>query len=385
MAGGSLCVDPTIPVMPAIAEAFDVTTSQVQLTASFTIVGLGLGQLVVGPLSDVLGRKRTFFVGYVVLVLASVLAAFAPTFEVLLLARLLQGVSASSGIVVGRAVISDALVGRDAARGFGLAQGLLGVSPVLLPILSAVLYDLGGWRASLLAIAGVSLAVAICVARMMPETLAVAKRTPAGVREVLGSYGVALRNRTLWVMGSVVFLSQAVVLTYAGTSSLVMTNIFALTPMQFSVAFTISAFGMVTAGLVFARIGARFDPARVLWWMQGSLLALHSVFFSLVVTGNVTLVVMVAWATIMMGLQAILLATGINLALREFSRGIGAAAALLGTLQYGVGAAILPLGGSMGDASLLPLAIIAVVLVLVGVIVRLLATQRAKPGGQPAG
>lgn len=378
VAGGALAQDPVLPALPAISEAFGTTPSQTQLVISLTIAGVAIGQLFAGPISDVLGRRRAFLLGFGGLLLASLLAMLAPSFGVLLIARFAQGFTAAFGIVLSRVVISDSFAGREAVGVLSLVQGLFGIFPVALPVYGALLLGLGGWRFAFLGSVTIVIVALLLVSLTLPETLHVSKRTPPGIRATLRSYRDAAGNRRFWAIGSVVVLSHGCVLLYGSTSSLVVKNVFGLTPLGFSFVFTTSAMGLVVLGTLYARVGRRFDPARVLWVVQGLLLCVNLAFLGLVLANALTLPAFIVWATTLMGCQGIVLAAGISLAVSGIERGIGAAVALLGLLQYGFSAVVVPLGGAMGVETFLPLAALSSTLVILGILIRYFGSRGRK-------
>ena len=160
----------TCPGFPAMGDALDAGPSGVQLTLTAFLVGLALGQLVMGPLSDHFGRRRPLVVSATVCVAAGVVCALAPTLPVLLAGRLVQGFAGAGGMVIGRAVIADLVTGRAAAKAFTLMITVGGVAPVLAPLVGSLLADPVGWRGMLWTVAGLCVAMLLGVLLVVPET-----------------------------------------------------------------------------------------------------------------------------------------------------------------------------------------------------------------------
>src|SRR3954462_2150595 len=168
---GPLTIDMYLPALPKIADDLSVSSSVVQLTLTGTLAGLALGQLIVGPLSDSLGRRRPLMAGIVLHIAASLLCVLAPNLVVLGLARVLQGAGAAAAMVVAIAVVGDLFADNAAATVLSRLMLVLGVAPVVAPSLGAAVLLHGSWHwvfAALVVLAGVLLLVA---ALALPEAL----------------------------------------------------------------------------------------------------------------------------------------------------------------------------------------------------------------------
>src|SRR3954471_20308327 len=191
---GPLTIDMYLPALPKIADDLSVSSSVAQLTLTGTLAGLALGQLIVGPLSDSLGRRRPMMVGIVLHMLASMLCLFAPTIAVLGVARGLQGMGAAAAMVVAIAVVGDLFEESQAATAMSRLMLILGVAPVVAPSLGAAVLLKASWHwvfAALVVLAGLLLLLA---ALMLPETLPVSHRRPLKVRGIAATYLELLRD-----------------------------------------------------------------------------------------------------------------------------------------------------------------------------------------------
>ena len=191
---GPLTIDMYLPALPKIAEELNVTSSVAQLTLTGTLAGLAIGQLVIGPLSDSLGRRKPLFAGIVLHMLASLLCLFAPNIAVLGVARGLQGMGAAAGMVVAIAVVGDLYKDNAAATVMSRLMLVLGVAPVLAPSLGAAVLLHGSWHwvfAALVVVAGALLVMAVLA---LPETLPVDHRRPLKIRGIAATYLELLRD-----------------------------------------------------------------------------------------------------------------------------------------------------------------------------------------------
>jgi DHA1 family bicyclomycin/chloramphenicol resistance-like MFS transporter len=193
---GPLSLDLYLPAFPLIARDFHSSVSRVQLTLTACLMGLALGQLVAGPLSDRFGRKRPLLIGVVGYGLASLLCAVAPDITTLTAARLLQGLTGSAGIVIARAVARDLHSGPALARLFALLMLVTGLAPILGPTLGAQVLRFTSWHGIFVVLAGIGAALALVVLLLLPETLPPAARRDGGVASTVRTFGLLLRDRT---------------------------------------------------------------------------------------------------------------------------------------------------------------------------------------------
>ena len=184
--------DMYLPGLPRVADSFGVQTSVAQLTLTGFLLGLGLGQLIIGPLSDSLGRRRPLLVASAVCIAASVLCAIAPTIGLLIAARFVQGFAGAGGAVLGRAVITDRTQGSATARYFSLMLVIGGVAPIIAPIVGAAVLDPIGWRGILWVVAVIAALTFIGLLTTVSESLPRELRHSEGMRAfLLKAHGVS--------------------------------------------------------------------------------------------------------------------------------------------------------------------------------------------------
>ena len=193
-ASAPFSIDMYLPALPGIVDDLDTTQSMVQLTLSGFLVGLAVGQLIVGPVSDAVGRKKLMVGGAVVAMIAAVLAALSPDIEILILARLIQGLGSGACVVLARAVVPDLARGEAAARAFSLLMTIQGVAPIVAPVVGGLLVEPLGWRGLFWVLAGVALLQLLVSVFVVRESMPVGDRSPATVRGVLGNYAYVLGN-----------------------------------------------------------------------------------------------------------------------------------------------------------------------------------------------
>ena len=194
---GPLSIDMYLPALPELTDDLAASPSSVQLTLTGVLVGLGLGQLLIGPLADIYGRRRPLLAGIAANVLASLLCAVAPTITVLSVLRVVQGVGAAAATVVAMAVVRDLFTGRAAASVISQLVVVMGLAPVLAPSLGSAVLEVGTWRTVFLVLAGLGLLLGLLAAFALKETLPPGRRSAPGLRATLTGYGALLRDPTL--------------------------------------------------------------------------------------------------------------------------------------------------------------------------------------------
>lgn len=210
MAFGPLSIDLYLPSFPLIAASFSVSPARVELSLASFLIGLALGQLLYGPLSDRLGRRPTVLLGLGVYAIASMGCAFAQSLELLIAARLIQALGACAGIVVARAVVRDRFEAQESARIFSTLMLVMGAAPILAPLMGGAVSQFAGWRALFGMLAASSLICWVAVFRLLPETLRVGSEIPRSLdiwrdREFVGhalAGGLAYAGMFAYITGS---------------------------------------------------------------------------------------------------------------------------------------------------------------------------------------
>ncbi len=370
---GPLTIDMYLPALPALTADLATTSSTAQLTLTGTLVGLALGQLVIGPLSDALGRRRPLLAGAALHVAASLAITVAPNVAVLGVLRVLQGVGAAAGAVIALAIIRDLYTGRAAATMFSRLMLVMGVAPVLAPTVGGELLRITSWRGLFVALAVYGVLVLVATAWALRESLAPEHRQPAGVGATLRTYGRLLHDRTFVGLVLVAGLTMAGLFGYVAGSSFVFQQQYGLDQQQFGLAFGAGAIFLIAATQLNAYLLRTFEPGTLL--------------LAALVGGSVAGLVLVAAAAtgvgglagVLVPMFGVLFAVGLALpnapalALAGHGDAAGTAAALLGAVQFGVGALVSPLVGILGNDAVAMGTVVAgglvlALVVLVGVV-----------------
>lgn len=261
---GPFSLDTYLPAFPAIASDLQTGPEAVQLSLTACLVGLALGQLLVGPWGDRIGRRRPLLMGSVGFLLASIGCALAPSIEIFIALRFVQGLAGAAGLVMARAVVRDLSSGRAATALYSQLAVVSGLAPVVAPLLGAVGLAYLSWRGVFLGLAVLGAILTVLVATLVPETHHLEFRTKGGLSSTLGAFGLVLADRAF--AGYVVLsgLTAAILFTYIASSSFVFQTIYGASSAQFAAAFAVNGLGIALLARVNARLAPLHGPARML-------------------------------------------------------------------------------------------------------------------------
>ncbi|WP_433266970.1 multidrug effflux MFS transporter [Micromonospora vinacea] len=376
---GPLTIDMYLPALPAITAGLQTTETAVQLTLTGTLVGLALGQLLIGPLSDVVGRRVPLLAGLAVHIVASVLCVFAPNITVLGGLRVLQGLGVAAATVVATAVVRDLFSGASFARIFSRLMLVMGLAPILAPTLGSGLLSWTDWRGVFAALAVLGALLIVVAAVRLPETLPVARRRHGGVRATLRDYRGLVNDRAFVGLVLVAGLAMAALFAYVSGSSFVLQQEYGLDEQQFGIAFGAGAVGLIGATQFNVRLLRRYSPQQILVsaLIAGTAAGLLLVMFAATGFGGLGTLLASLW--LVLAAAGLALPNAPALAMSRHSEAAGTAAALLGAVQFGIGAVSAPLAGLFGTGSV-PMAIVIAGGMAAALIVMLLVVPRASLG-----
>ncbi|WP_067964879.1 multidrug effflux MFS transporter [Nocardiopsis trehalosi] len=381
-ATSSLATDLYLPAFPQIAHDLGATESQVQLTLTAVMVGLAVGQIIVGPLSDRFGRRVPLLIGVAVFTATSFLCMVVTSAEMFTAVRLLQGLAAAVSAVVSRAVVRDVFDGDSAARLFSRLTLIVGLAPMLGPIMGGQLLLFGPWQLLFAVLGAAGVAGFALVYFGLPESLPHSERVRQDPKATLRLFGRLLRDPAFIAPTLTMGFSFAMTFTYISAFSFVSQSEFGATAQQFSIIFGINTLGMIIGNQVNAALITRMDtPRRLIAGLLGATASVAALG-GLHLTGNATLVTVTAVLFVMMFFTGLISPNATTLAIvsRPTSEA-GSASALLGTLQFAFGGALAAAAGltSTGEATLGSMALVMVVtsLAATGVYLALVLRRRS--------
>ncbi|MCY1137149.1 multidrug effflux MFS transporter [Actinoplanes sp. Pm04-4] len=355
-----LATDMYVPAFPRVAGELAASATQVQLTLTTFFVGMALGQLIGGPVSDQRGRRRPLLAAIVLMTVASVVCALTPSIGVLMAARFVQGFSGGWAMVIGRAVIVDLASGPRLVRVLNVIAGVGGVAPIAGPLLGAVILQVSDWRMSFWAVAALGVAMLVAVLVAVPESLPVERRHGGGLRAfaVAGRQVLSRRRYVgyLLVSGS----AMGALFAYVATSAFVLQSMNGLSPIGYSVDFAANAAGMTVAALVAARLAGRVSTRRVILTGQIAALAAGVAMLAGALWFGTPLLLAIVCFLVLMTAQGLIGPNGGALASAEVPEHPGTGSALLGFVQWVAAGTIAPIAGLGGEHTAVPMALLMV-------------------------
>jgi MFS transporter, DHA1 family, multidrug resistance protein len=373
---GPLTIDTYLPALPELTTELSATDSEAQLTITGLLVGLGIGQLIVGPWSDVVGRRRPLLVALTAHGLMSLLCAVAPSIELLIVTRALQGLCGAAVAVVAMATVRDLFSGVRAAQLLSRLILVLGIAPIVAPSVGSALLQWTSWRGIFVVLALAAIALLAVAWFGLPETLPSDRRRPGSVGGSLRAYGALFSDRLFLIMVGISSLMFATLFTYIAGAPFLLQEIFGLSPRQFGLAFSSTAVGLILMTQLNPILLRRYSPVRVL--TAGVVVAFLSALTLLAtaVTGFGGLL------GIMIPLWFVFSCAGLSfpnapaIALSRHGEEAGTAAALLGATQFVIGGAVAPMVGALANGTAVPMA--AMVVATTGVAATLILSARRR-------
>ena len=346
-----LSIDMYLPALPHIASELHTTPSFVQLSLTFFMLGLALGQLLVGPLSDVRGRRTPLLIGLAIYSVASLLCAFSPSIWFFIALRFIQGLSGAAGIVLSRAIVRDIYSGLEMTKFFSLLALVNGIAPILAPIIGALVLLFAPWKAVFIILSLIGVVMFFLVLFSLPESLPVESRSVGGLMQTTKTFKQLILDRSFIGFALSQALVSAVLFAYISGSSFVLQNVYGTSPLVYSLIFGLNGVGIATASQITGKLADRISEVKL--FFAGIIMA---------VFGSITLLVLLAFqANLYLILIPLLIAissigvvstTGNSLALQSQGKIAGSASALLGLLQFFFAGIVAPLTGLGHNPSL---------------------------------
>ena len=355
---GPLSLDLYLPVLPQLADDLGASASLAQLSITACLVGLAVGQLVAGPLSDRLGRRRPLIVGLVAFLLASVACALAPSAAVLVLLRLVQGLAGAAGIVISRAIARDLYSGRALMIFFSRLLLVAGLAPVIAPVLGGQLTRIMTWRGIFGVLAGFGAVLLLAGLFGLKETLPPERRIVGSFRRTLQGYNTLLHDRFFVGCALSSGLAGASMFAYIAGSTFVLQRIYGMSPQGFSLVFGCISLGLVAAAQGGARLALVWPLPRVLGFGL-TINFLGATALLITVISGLPLGALIGALVIMVCAVGLIFPTANALAMADYPDLAGTASSLQGLSQFVFGAVAAPLVGIAGEQTALPLGIVA--------------------------
>lgn len=378
---GPFTVDMYLSSLPRMAADFGTNASTIQMSLTAGLLGLGVGQLVTGPISDVYGRRRPLIISMLLYLLASLACAFSPGVGIFIALRFIQGFVASAGLVISRAIVRDRYSGVEMVRFMALLTIISNIAPLVSPTAGSLVTTFTSWIGVFVFLGLLGLFLSGMTMWGIKESLPVERRVPGSLAEVLRNYGALLRNRSFMGFTLVNGILFAGVFAYVAGTPFIYQNMYGISPQLFSVLFALNGLGIILGSQFVKRLAGRMDERRI--FRIGLLLAFvaaavilievlaHGPFFAL-------------FLAIFLFAASIGIVGPISFTLAMESQGhiAGSAAAILGSLQFALGAVASPLVGLAGENAAWPFGVTIFMTSMLASVAYVILVKRPAPAAQ---
>lgn len=337
---GPFVTDFYLPALPALSGYFTTTASLVQLSLTFSMIGLAVGQLIIGPLSDKYGRKRPLLFSLILFCLTTLGCLYATDIYGFLFFRLIQGLSGSGGVVISKSIALDLYEGQELTRFFSMLSSVQGLAPICAPVLGGILLEFTDWKGIfwVLLVIGMFLVIALLFLR---ESLGVEKRVTGSVASAFTSYLPVFRNKQFMRFVLVQAFAMGVMFTYIAASPFIFQDHFGLSPIGYSLCFGLNALGIMIGSLSVAR----FKNAQRALQVGVAGFGVLSVMIAAVFIFSTSVIVVEISLFFFLVFLGLILPSSTTLALELERENSGNASALLGFLIFLFGGVLSPLTG----------------------------------------
>lgn len=354
---GPLSLDMYLPALPKLAEELGTTASITQLSLTSCLLGLALGQLAAGPISDVRGRRKPLIISLCLYALSSLLCVFAPTVWALIALRFLQGLSGAAGIVISRAVVRDLYSGPELTKFFSLLMLVNGAAPILAPIFGGQLLQFTSWRGVFVVLSLIGVVMMIAVLFGLPESLPKERRQSGGLTTTWATFRRLLGDRLFIGFCLTQGLVSSAMFAYISGSSFVMQNVFEVSPQMYSLIFAVNGIGIIIASQTTGRLAGRIKEAAMLQFGLALALAGALGLLAAILLGGKLITVLIP-LFLVVSCVGIISTSSFSLAMQSQGKAAGSASALLGLIPYILGATVAPLVGLGGEHTAVPMGIV---------------------------
>ncbi|MCP1134245.1 multidrug effflux MFS transporter [Paenibacillus polysaccharolyticus] len=375
---GPLSLDMYLPALPTLADEFGSSTSYAQLSLTACMIGLALGQLLAGPLSDVRGRRIPLIAGLVLYTIASILCLVSPTMGSFVVLRFIQGLAGAAGIVIARAVVRDVYEGPELTRFFSLLMLINGVAPIAAPIIGGQILTYTSWRGVFILLSLIGVLALLAVIFGLGETLPAQKRSSGGLKQTLLTFGSITRNRLFMGYALTQGLAMAGMFAYISGSPFVLQKIYGVSPQMFSICFAINGLGIILASQIAGRLAGKVSETRLL--IAGLLIAAvggTSLLIAILAGGGLISVLIPLFMVV--SSVGLINTASFALAMADQAKSAGSASALIGVMTFLFGGLVAPLVGLGGEHTAVPMGIVIACADLGALFLYVVMIRRSKP------
>lgn len=354
---GPFAIDMYLPALPTIGEDLNAGTVSVQMSLLVFFLSMGFAQIIVGPISDMVGRKAPLYMGLGLFIVGSIGSALAGSIETLIAFRFLQGLGASAGMVVPRAVVRDLHTGTEAARLMSMLMLVFSISPILAPLTGSLIIEALGWRSVFWSVTVAALLAVFLLATSLKETRPVEERRGSSLRSALAGYRFLMGDRKFLGLTLIGGFGISSFFVYLSSSSFVLINHYGLSPSLYSVFFSLNAVAFFAMSQLTGVLTERFGLRRVVRVAVASYATVMVAMLAVMMAGQQSLWVLASFLFVGYGFLGLVIPTTSVLAMDDHGTIAGTASALMGTLHFATGATAMAVSGLFFDGRPLPMVI----------------------------
>ncbi|MFE7821584.1 Bcr/CflA family multidrug efflux MFS transporter [Priestia megaterium] len=353
---GPFTIDTYLPSFPTIVKDFHTTASLVQISLTACLLGLGAGQLFIGPLSDVKGRRKPLLLFLCLYLLASLTCSFSPNIYFLIVARFVQGFSAAGGLVVSRAIVRDLFSGKELTKFFTLIVLVGNLGPIVAPIAGGAILSFTKWNGVFIVLACIGAILIFMVSLKLPETLPPEKRVPSNLPQLMSNFGSLFKEREFMGYAFTQGFTTAGIFAYVSGIPFVYQNIYHVSPQQFSLLFGVNGLGLIIGSQLVGRLADYISERTFLKIGLGISIAAGAILLIALLL-KAPLIAVAIPVFFFVSSISIIGTTSFALAIESQGHIAGSASALLGLLPFVLGSLSAPLVGIAGSYTGVPMGV----------------------------
>lgn len=354
---GPFTVDMYLASLPQIMSFFKTNASMIQASLTASLLGLGLGQLVIGPLSDKYGRRTPLIIAMILYIISSIGCAFVSNIELFIVLRFIQGVAASAGLVISGAIARDRYSGVEMTKFISLLTMISNVAPLVSPNAGSAVTSFSSWVGVFVFLGLLGLLLTGITTWGLEESLPVQHRVSGNFMAVMKNYNRLFRDRTFMGYALVNGILFAGVFAFVAGTPFIYQNMFKLSPQMFSILFAMNGLAIMIGSQVVKRMAGRLSERRILLiGLSLSFVSSSAILIAVLSEGSLLAIVV---STFLFAISiGIIGPVSFTLAMESHGQNAGSASAVLGTFKYALGAVTSPLVGIAGENSAIPFGIV---------------------------
>lgn len=366
---GPLNIDMYLPSFPMIAEDFGTSASLVQLSLTSCLLGLAVGQIVIGSISDAKGRKKPLIISIFLFSIASLICAVAPNITILVVARFLQGFTAAAGVVLSRAVVRDVFSGKELTKFFSVLMSINAFAPLIAPMLGGaiLLLPFAGWNTIFYTLSIIGLFIVVLMATRLKETLPPEKRTPSSIGHSMSTMGSLFKDRSFIGYALTVGFIHGGSFAYVAGTPFVYQDIYHVSPQMFSILFGINGIAIILGSFSIGRLSDKFSVRSLLRVAVTTALSATSILLVMTILQGLLATIVIPIFIFMVSIGMVV-TSAFTLAMKNQGHRAGSASALVGMFPLVLGSMVAPLVG-INETTAVPMGTVLFVSSLIGFVV----------------